>query len=78
MGDLIPFTHQTGTHLPDLDTAASGIATMTELEFEVRQFIALIDERRARGWTKVPYYALHRLRLLVGVPEPITEEDPER
>jgi hypothetical protein len=82
MGDLIPLTDKIGEHLAATAatavTAASGVTGMSELEHEIRRLITLIDHRRARGWTKVPYYALTPLRVLLGMPEPTTEEDPER
>ena len=85
MGEIIPLTGDIGIHLPEIATTASGVATAAsgcaELVYEVRALLALIDDRRRRGWAKVPFYALYRLRALVGVPEPeptTTTEEPER
>jgi hypothetical protein len=64
MTNVIPLTSAIKDHLPEL-TAGDE-----ELRVEVRTLLRSIDARRARGWHKVPYRELARLRLLVGVPEP--------
>jgi hypothetical protein len=74
MGEVIPLTGDIGAHLPEVVTSASGCA---ELLYEVRKLLTVIDDRTRRGWSKTPYYALHRLRVLAGVPVP-TEEESER
>jgi hypothetical protein len=67
MSNVIPLTTEIEQHLPELT------ATDDELRHEVRVLLELIDGRRRRGWHKVPFYALARLRVLAGVPEP---DDP--
>lgn len=75
MAEVIPLTREIGAALPTL-TAAARVpesdldSRYAELRIEVVALLRSIDERRARGWHKVPYRELGRLRALVGVPEP--------
>jgi len=64
MGEIVPMTWEIEKHLPELTGSDE------ELRAEVRLLLRSIDARRARGWHKVPYRELARLRVLVGVPEP--------